>query len=40
MFIIIGLIASQFMHSLGYSLILCPYTLDSMNLYKIISNVD
>ena len=30
---------SQFMHSLGYSLILCPYTLDSMNSYKIIFNV-
>ena len=29
--IIIGLIVSQFMYSLGYSLIVCPYTLDSMN---------
>ena len=37
--IIIGLIVSQFMHSLGYSLIVCPYTLDSMNSYKIIFNV-
>ena len=40
--IIIGLIVSQFMHSLGYrpSLIVCPYrpTLDSMNSYKIIFN--
>ena len=24
---------------IGYSLILCPYTLDSMNSYKIIFNV-
>ena len=30
---------SQFMYSLGYSLIVCPYTLDSMNSYKIIFNV-
>ena len=37
--IIIGLIVSQFMHSLGYSLILCPYTLDLMTSYKIIFNV-
>ena len=37
--IIIGLIVSQFMYSLGYSLIVCPYTLDSMNSYKIIFNV-
>ena len=36
--IIIGLIVSQFMHSLGYSLIVCPYTLNSMNSYKIIFN--
>ena len=36
--IIIGLIVSQFMYSLGYSLIVCPYTLDSMNSYKIIFN--
>ena len=37
--IIIGLIVSQSMHSPGYSLIVCPYTLDSMNSYKIIFNV-
>ena len=36
--IIIGLIVSQFMYSLGHSLIVCPYTLDSMNSYKIIFN--
>ena len=38
--IIIGLIVTQFMHSLGYSLIACPYrpTLDSMYSYKIIFN--
>ena len=38
--IIIGLIVFQFMHSLGYSMIvgLCPYTLDSM-MYTIIFNV-
>ena len=36
--IIIGLIVSQFMHSVGYSLIVCPYTLNSMNSYKIIFN--
>ena len=27
------------MHSLGYSLIVCPYTLDSMNSYKILFDV-
>ena len=27
------------MHSLGYSLILCPYTLDLMTSYKIKFNV-
>ena len=27
--IIIGLIVSEFMYSLGYRLIVCPYTLDS-----------
>ena len=39
--LIIGLIVSQFMHSLGYSLILCPYrpTLDLMTSYKIIFDV-
>ena len=39
--IIIGPIVSQFMHSLGYSSIVCPYrpTLDSMNSYKIMFNV-
>ena len=39
--IIIGLIVSQFMHLLGYSLVLCPYrpTLDLMTSYKIIFNV-
>ena len=37
--IIIGLIVSQFMYSLGYSLIVCPYALDSMNSYKIIFDV-
>ena len=37
--IIIGLV-SQFMYSLGYSLIVCPYTLDTaMNSCKIIFNV-
>ena len=36
--IIIGLIVSQFMYSLGYSLIVCPYTLDSMNSYIIKFN--
>ena len=37
--IIIGLIVTQFMYSPGYNLIVCPYTLDSMNSYKIIFNV-
>ena len=39
--IIIGLrlIVSKFMYSLGYRLIVCPYTLDTRNLYKIIFNV-
>ena len=37
--IIKELIVSQFMHSLGYSLIVCPYTLDLMNSYKITFNV-
>ena len=33
---IIGLIVSEFMYSLGNRLIACPYTLDTMNSYKII----
>ena len=36
---IIGLIVSEFMYSLGNRLIACPYTLDTMNSYKIIFNV-
>ena len=32
-------IVSEFMYSLGYRLIACTYTLDTMNLYKIIFNV-
>ena len=38
--IIIGLIVpSLCIHYIGYSLIVCPYTLDSMNSYEIIFNV-
>ena len=38
--IIIGLIVSQLMHSLGYgfSFTIFPYTLNSMNSYKIVFN--
>ena len=36
---IIGPIVSKFMYSLGNRLIVCPYTLDTMNSYKIIVNV-
>ena len=39
--IIIGLIVSKFMYSLGNMLIVCPYrpTPDTMNSYRIIFNV-
>ena len=39
--IIIGLIVSEFMYSLGNRLIVCPYrpTLNTMNSYRIIFNV-
>ena len=32
-------IVSKIMYSLGYRLTVCPYTLDTMNLYNIIFNV-
>ena len=34
-----GPIVCEFMYSLGNRLIVCPYTLDTMNSYKIIFNV-
>ena len=37
--IIIGPIVSEFMYSIGNRLIVCPYTLDTMNLHEIIFNV-
>ena len=37
--IIIGLRVSEFMYSPGNRLIVCPYTRDTMNSYKIIFKV-